>query len=185
MKPTGWIKLHRKISAHWLYNEKPFDYFHAWCDLLMEANHETAMRPYHGKVIEQKRGQVVYTVKGLQDRWGWSYRKVRNFLDALERDGMVQLEKHENGNYRGNYRGNLLTIEKYTFYQGDGSNHANYQGNSDAIIKQTTKEEYKNKKRNARARGSSEDPDAALEELEAEGMPDWFKEQIGSVFGKM
>ena len=31
----------------------------------------------------------------------------------------------------------------------------------------------------------SEDPDAALEEVEAEEMPDWFKKQIGSVFGKM
>ena len=152
MKPVGWIKLHRRISTHWVYDDKPFDMFHAWCDLLMEANHETTMRPYHGKVIEQKRGQVVYTVKGLQDRWGWSYRKVRNFLDALERDGMVKLNRSENGNYRGNYRGNLLTIENYTFYQGGGNNHANYQSNSDAIIKQTTKEEKNEVKKKTRAR---------------------------------
>lgn len=154
MKPVGWIKLHRRISTHWVYDDKPFDMFHAWCDLLMEANHETTMRPYHGKVIEQKRGQVVYTVKGLQDRWGWSYRKVRNFLDALERDGMVKLNRSENGNYRGNYRGNLLTIENYTFYQGGGNNHANYQSNSDAIIKQTTKEEKNEVKKKTRARES-------------------------------
>lgn len=152
MKPVGWIKLHRRISTHWVYDDKPFDMFHAWCDLLMEANHETTMRPYHGKVIEQKRGQVVYTVKGLQDRWGWSYRKVRNFLDALERDGMVKLNRSGNGNYRGNYRGNLLTIENYTFYQGGGNNHANYQSNSDAIIKQTTKEEKNEVKKKTRAR---------------------------------
>ena len=152
MKPVGWIKLHRRISTHWVYDDKPFDMFHAWCDLLMEANHETTMRPYHGKVIEQKHGQVVYTVKGLQDRWGWSYRKVRNFLDALERDGMVKLNRSENGNYRGNYRGNVLTIENYTFYQGGGNNHANYQSNSDAIIKQTTKEEKNEVKKKTRAR---------------------------------
>lgn len=166
MKPVGWIKLHRRISTHWVYDDKPFDMFHAWCDLLMEANHETTMRPYHGKVIEQKRGQVVYTVKGLQDRWGWSYRKVRNFLDALERDGMVKLNRSGNGNYRGNYRGNLLTIENYTFYQGGGNNHANYQSNSDAIIKQTTKEEKNEVKKKTRARES--DPvavdSAALDE---------------------
>lgn len=184
MKPVGWIKLHRKISAHWLYDDKPFDMFHAWCDLLMEANHETAMRPYHGKIIEQKRGQVVYTVKGLQDRWGWSYRKVRAFLDALERDGMVKLERNKNGNYRGNYRGNLLTIEKYAFYQGECNYHDNYQSNSDAIIEQTTKEQYKNKKRNARARDSKE-PAAALEEKEPEGMPEWFKEQVENTFGRI
>ena len=180
MKPIGWIKLHRKISAHWLYEDKPFDMFHAWADLLMEANHESTMRTFHGKIIEQKRGQVAYTVKGLCDRWGWSYRKTRNFLDALERDGMVSLER----NGKGNYRGNLLTIENYAIYQGDGNYQGNYQGNSRAIIEHTTKEQDKNDKE-TRARGDLEDPVAALEEVEATEAPDWFIEKVKNTFGKM
>lgn len=179
----GWILLHKRIAGHWLCDDKPFDMFHAWCDLLMEANYEDAMRPYMGRIVEQKRGQVLYTIKGLCDRWGWSYRKVRRFLDALERDGMVTLERQGSGNYHGN----LLTIEKYDFYQSNGNYGGNYQGNYGAIMKQTTKEEIKEENKETRARGSVSDdtPAAALEEGEAEAMPDWFKEQFEKTFGRI
>ena len=150
----GYIKLHRGITEHWLCDDKPFDMFHAWVDLILQANWKTSQRVFNGQIITQERGQVVCSIGGLADRWGWSKGKVRRFIAALEKDKMVHT---------------------------DGSTDGTADGSTDGTQQKKNKEEQ----RNARARGSSEDPDAALEELEAEGMPDWFKEQIGSVFGKM
>ena len=85
----------------------------------------------------------------------------------------------------GSTHGTTLTIEKYAFFQDarhtDGSTDGTADGSTDGTQQKKNKEEQ----RNARARGSSEDPDAALEEVEAEGMPDWFKEQIEGTFGRM
>ena len=38
---TGWIKVHRSIREHWLYEEKrKYSRFEAWLDILLMVNHE-------------------------------------------------------------------------------------------------------------------------------------------------
>jgi len=173
----GYIKLHRGITEHWLCDDKPFDMFHAWVDLILQANWKTSQRVFNGQIITQERGQVICSIGGLAERWGWSKGKVRRFIAALEKDKMVHTD--------GSTHGTTLTIEKYAFFQDsrhtDGSTDGTADGSTDGTQQKKNKEEL----RNARARGSSEDPDAALEEVEAEGMPDWFKEQVEGMFGKM
>lgn len=51
MSNTGWIKLHRKITDHWLWEDKPFARGQAMIDLLILAGYQifkdTGKRQYH------------------------------------------------------------------------------------------------------------------------------------------
>lgn len=180
----GWIKLDRSIENNWLWEAKPFSPGQAWIDLLMMAAHSTGPRQWKGSFLTQHRGEVFTSMVALADRWGWSYKKVRRFIRALEGDKMVQ---------RGDLpKGIRLTIENYTKYQGQGK--ADDRADGRAASEQTTEQRptikegkrKEKKEKETRARGTaSEHPAAALGEGEAEAMPDWFKEQVENTFGRM
>jgi len=86
----GWISIHRRITHHWLYEEKRvFSRFEAWIDLLLMANHKDTRFPLGNEIVEAKRGEVVTSELKLMERWGWSKTKLRNFLELCEKDGMI------------------------------------------------------------------------------------------------
>lgn len=104
----------RKVQEHWLWNKnKPFDYRSAWVDLLLSVNHEDKKIPFDGTVIMVKRGSTVTSIRKLSERWGWSMKKVSNFLNLLESDEMLEQKR--------NTRCTTLTIVKYDDYQSLGS----------------------------------------------------------------
>ena len=105
----GWIKLHRKIMLHELYNEKPFNRLSAWIDLLMMANHQDKKILFEGNMIDISRGQHITSIRKLCDRWGWSNTKVVKFLDMLKNDEMIA--------YFSDKKKTLITIDNYGFYQ--------------------------------------------------------------------
>lgn len=108
----GWIKLHRKIQDHWIYQEKrKFSRFEAWIDLLMMVNHEDAKVILGNEIVEVKRGQRITSIRQLCDRWGWSNTKVTQFLKLLQSDGMATVKSDS--------KKTLITIENYDLYQGD------------------------------------------------------------------
>lgn len=89
----GWIKLHRQIQDHWLYQEnRKFSKYEAWLDLLMMVNHEDKKAVIGNEVIEVKRGQRITSVRKLCDKWGWSNTKVKQFLSLLQNDRMIHLK---------------------------------------------------------------------------------------------
>lgn len=90
MAENGWIKLHRKIREHWLYQEQPYSKFQAWVDILLEVNHSDGKIFFDGQLIHVKRGQMITSEIKLADKWGWSRKKVRNFLQLLEQDSMIR-----------------------------------------------------------------------------------------------
>ena len=56
----GWIKLHRTLQLHWLWNtEKPFDKRSAWIDLLLLANHEDGKTLFDNELVVVKRGEHI------------------------------------------------------------------------------------------------------------------------------
>lgn len=85
----GWIKVHRKIQEHWLWNDKPFDRRSAWLDMLLMANHDENRFLLGNELVEVKRGSFITSELKLMERWGWSKTKVRNFLKLLEKDKMI------------------------------------------------------------------------------------------------
>ena len=47
-----------------------------------------------GFIIHLKPGQIGYSMKTLASMWTWSIGKVRRFLDYLEKDGQIEVEKN-------------------------------------------------------------------------------------------
>ncbi|MED0759000.1 DnaD domain protein [Aneurinibacillus thermoaerophilus] len=134
----GWIKLHRKIQVHWLFEEKrKFSKFEAWIDLLMMVNHEDKKVVIGNETIEVKRGQRLTSIRQLCDRWGWSNTKVTQYLKSLYNEGMIE--------YKSDAKKTLITIVNYGFYQGDGDEKTtkNSQKNDE---EQTQKHTNKNEK---------------------------------------
>lgn len=105
----GWVKIHRSITEHWLYKEKPFCMFGAWIDLLLMANHEDRKFPLGDKIITIKRGQMVTSFRSLSERWGWGMGRVKRFLNLICVDNMISINSTTNGT--------LLTIVNYDVYQ--------------------------------------------------------------------
>ena len=97
----GWIKLHRAIQEHWLWDDEPFTRGQAFIDLLLMVNHKDKKIMFNGELRQ------------LSDRWKWSTNKVKKYLEQLQKDGMI--------NYKSDNKKTLLTIENYGVYQGQGN----------------------------------------------------------------
>ena len=106
---AGWIKLHRDIQEHWLWEDEPFSRGQAFIDLLMEVNHEDRKVLFNGELIEIKRGSKITSLRKLGERWKWSICKVKKFLEQLQKDGMIA--------YKSDNKKTLVTIENYSVYQ--------------------------------------------------------------------
>lgn len=106
---SGWIKLYRKITEHWIWEDKPFSKGQAWIDMLMLANHEGGRFLIGNELIEVKRGSFVTSELKLMNRWGWSKSKVRAFLTLLENESMIVKNT--------DHKKTVITIVNYSDYQ--------------------------------------------------------------------
>lgn len=87
---SGWIKLHRKIQDHWIYQEKrKFSRYEAWIDMLMMANHKGNKFLHGNELVEVEKGQFITSEVKLMERWDWGKNKLRLYFDLLEKDGMI------------------------------------------------------------------------------------------------
>ncbi|MBP0726778.1 hypothetical protein J5Y03_16590 [Bacillus sp. RG28] len=133
----GWIKIHRKIKGHWLYEEKRvYSRFEAWFDLLLDVNHKDHKFLLGNELVEVKAGQTITSIRKLSDKWGWSNSKVTNFLKLLQNDGMIVLESDT--------KKTSITIINYEVYQSSASSrttHFNHTDDEDNAQKHTNKNE--------------------------------------------
>ncbi len=103
----GWITLNRSIKKHWIWSDS--FYFHLWIDLLFRANYETNKIFINSKLITLKRGQFITSQKKLAKEYKCSIGKIRNFLDLLQNDSMIELKI--------TYKFTQITICNYSLYQ--------------------------------------------------------------------
>jgi hypothetical protein len=109
---SGWIKIHRSITNHWLYTEKRvFSKFEAWNDILLTVNFTDAKTIIKGSLYEVKRGQSILSLESWSKRWNWDKSKVKRFLNTLQLDEMVVI-KSDTVTTR-------LTVCNYESYQGE------------------------------------------------------------------
>jgi hypothetical protein len=104
---NGWIKLDRSAIEHWTF-QKP-DYFRAWIDLLVRANHREKKKLYNNALVVVKRGELATSLGALAKRWDMSVGRVRHFLHLLEKDGMILKKNTQDFTH--------LSICKYETYQ--------------------------------------------------------------------
>ncbi|MCF8009018.1 MAG: hypothetical protein K9K32_04570 [Halanaerobiales bacterium] len=94
MPNNGWISLHRKIQNHWIWdNEEKFDKRSAWVDILLMVNHEKRKVNLGNELLTVESGERITSERKLAKRWNWSRTKVRNFLDLLKKDNMIEFNK--------------------------------------------------------------------------------------------
>lgn len=106
----GWIKLHRELKDHPIWNDKPFSKGQAWVDLLLSVNHEPKKIMFDGELIELQSGQFITSYLKLSEAWGWSRGKTTRFLNMLKTDTMIDIKRTGNGQ--------LITIVNWALYQG-------------------------------------------------------------------
>lgn len=107
---SGWIKLHRDIKHHWIFQRG--DYLKAWLFLILRANHKDNKTLYSDllpEIVDIKRGEVVSSLQKLGYELKWTPSKVRRFLKKLEKDNMITIHDEK--------RWTHLTINNYDTYQ--------------------------------------------------------------------
>jgi hypothetical protein len=126
---SGWIKLHRQLTEHWIWNNS--DYLKWWLDILMEVNHTDQKTLIKGILFECKRGEKLYSLDTWAKRWKTNKSKVRRFFDLLQKDEMIVL-KNETITTR-------LTVCKYDSYQDErNANETQVKRKRNASETQTT-----------------------------------------------
>ena len=109
---SGWVKIHRSITSHWLYTEKRvFSKFEAWNDILLTVNYTDAKTIIKGSLYEVKRGQSILSLDSWSKRWNWDKSKVRRFLNTLQLDNMIVI--------KSDTVTTQLTVCNYESYQGE------------------------------------------------------------------
>lgn len=105
----GWIKIHRQIKDHWIWEDPA--YLKAWLGILLTVNHEDKKVLIQGELIECKRGQSLLSLAGWVKCFGkkWTIQRVRTFFELLKQDEMITTE--------GLRKTTRLTVCKYDDYQ--------------------------------------------------------------------
>ncbi len=143
---SGWIKISRDITNHWIWQDN--DYLKWWLDLILLANWEDRKSLVSGVLTTIKRGQMVASIDYLCDRWAKrdkrgkiiekpSTKRVLKFLRLLEQDYMIKRDF-------GNYHNPMISVCNYAIYQDRGNDSGNDSGNETEEYKE--KKEYKERK---------------------------------------
>lgn len=104
---AGWIKIHRDIASHWIFQDS--EKFKWWIDMLFLASYEDNKVLVGNRIAEVKRGQFQGSLSFFMKRWRVSKDRVINFLRLLQAEGMILKETDRNIP--------LITICNYESYQ--------------------------------------------------------------------
>jgi len=107
---NGWIKLHRKIEKHWIW-QRP-DFLRAWIYIIIRCNHETnnVLIGSHLETVE--RGEFITSISKFSRAIGLSPKQVRNFFTMLENDSMAVIV--------GESKWTKISVINYDTYQEIG-----------------------------------------------------------------
>ena len=133
MGMTGWIKIHREITEHWIFQDS--EKFRWWVDMLFLASYEDNKILVKNQIVEVKRGQFIGSLSFFTKRWGISKERVINFLRLLLSDGMILKDSDRNVT--------LITICNYESYQDRPDNLSDYQPDNQVNYQPDTTKEIK------------------------------------------
>lgn len=96
---TGMVLLPREITSMRIWTRKPFDPGRALVDLHLLANTEAGTLQFgSGVKVDYQPGQLVRSIQGLAERWGWGRDTVRDFLRTLEEAEVLKIvAEHQHG----------------------------------------------------------------------------------------
>lgn len=115
-RADGWVAIYRSLQNHWLWQDKPYTMGQAWLDLVLLANHQMKKVKTRTGFVEVERGQLFRSERTLAARWGWSQKKVHNFLIKLKQDGMVSFAVKYSVTQKST-EGSIITLINYRLHQ--------------------------------------------------------------------
>ena len=107
----GWIKLHRQIRNHWLW-EDPIK-FQWWITLLLEVNYTEGKSKLGNQLIKVDRGSSTKAIRTWAGLFECGTKAATSFFDLLESDGMITRKTLG----KGKHSTTLINITKYEEYQ--------------------------------------------------------------------
>lgn len=138
--PNGWIAIARDIRFHSLVGfGKPvppcdeskgsYSRGEAWMDLMMECRFKDGVVNNNGRTMNLRRGQLLGANLWLAQRWNWTPKTVRVWLEKLDDEGMISFKNDETipgpseistGSKQGRSKGrlaNVITICNFNIFQ--------------------------------------------------------------------
>ena len=106
---SGWIKLHRTIEHHWIYNNS--DYLKAWITILINVNYTPGKVLIKNELFEYNPGESFKSLSSWGKIFGWSKMKVRRFFSMLENDNMIVTKRDQKTTH--------LTVCNWERYQNE------------------------------------------------------------------
>ena len=169
-----------------MYFSEPFTRTMAWFDLLLMANYKPSFIYVRGNRVNIGIGQIAMGLDKLAQRWRWSRGKVERFLNELEIDKQIVMQK--------SFVTTLISIVNYERYQQNSE--ADEQADKEADNKadsQADREALKNinnikKVKNIiEPKGSLSDlcPTLNDEPIDFDALVKFFNETTGGIFGKV
>jgi hypothetical protein len=91
---SGYITISRRLFKHHFWTERrEFSLAEAWIDMIQAAAWQDGRQLVKGKFIDVKRGELLASLRYLQQRWGWgSPNRVARVLEMLQKENMISLE---------------------------------------------------------------------------------------------
>lgn len=107
----GFVPLYRSIKKNWIWkSSRKKSKFEAWVDLLLLASHSEQKEPVGYDLIFVEKGQVLTSQLRLGKEWKWGRDAVRDFLQMLQKDSMINVNTTE--------KYTMITICNYGIYNG-------------------------------------------------------------------
>lgn len=154
---VGWLKSHRKMQFNELYQEKPFDRWHAWEHLLINAEHTERDVETKKGTVHLVPGQVLLGERDFAYEVGWTREKVRAFIATIKRTKMVTIERTT--------KGTILTIVNWDKYQYEHTNEDTNEHTAKHTNEHTVYKKYKNYKKEKEVCVSAPTPTPSLDDV--------------------
>jgi len=131
----GWIKVHRKIRQHWIWDNS--DYLKWWLDLIISANYKPVKVLINNEPTSIERGMYHTSEVKLAKRWQVNRKTVNSFLKKLETDSMVTIKKSRRN-------GTIIELCNYEAYQevfgSEGTTEDTTEGTTEDTTEGTTED---------------------------------------------
>lgn len=120
MAERGFIKLHRQIKEHDFYKEpRQFSKFEAWLYILLNAKYEEEIEKHYGIEITIPVGAFTTSYSKLAKTWGWNKKAVKNFIDYLVQQNMIEIHGTKVNPKPGTKIGTTISVVNWALYQSD------------------------------------------------------------------
>ncbi len=108
---SRWVRVSADYFEHELFAGEEFSRRDAWLWLIANAAWKKRRVNHKGKMLDLERGQLLGGRAFLAEKWGWSEKAVRNYLQLLVSENMIRM-----GQSDGHYA-NVITVCNYDKFQ--------------------------------------------------------------------